>query len=218
MKKLMIPFTVLFFAFGSISTASAQIGKNLKTNLGQNKDKNENPKGYKPEADIAKLGGPFTDDGMTSEIHKKHSGEIVFSKNKIPMEVASEDAFSSSFNLSDNIYGRVFMPKSVENYPIYSTQFLRNGDTTTASHNKYGRLYYNIYVDGVKEKYWNVDVVDLSKQNLIKTTTYQVWLNPKPEDQKVSDEWKNIMNNLTDGEHLIKLEMIAGSPSSYSGA
>lgn len=218
MKNLLVPMIVLFFLSGLTCEVQAQIEKDLKKNLGIDKNKKEDPKGYNPEADLIKIGGPFADQGITGEIHKNHIGEIVFATDKIPLEGASQSSFKRSFYLSENIYGRVYMPKSVENYPLYSVQFMRNGDTTNASHNQYGRFYYNIYVDGVKEKYWNVELVDLSKNGLVNTTTYQVWLNPKPEDQKVRDEWKDLINKLSDGEHTIRLDMVAGSPDSYSGA
>jgi hypothetical protein len=199
-----------------IQDTHAQIGKDLKKNLGLNKKKKEEPKNYNREEAIITVGGPFSDIGPTSDLHKKYNGQIVFSTYKIPMDNPQESSLQSTFKLSDNIYGRVFMPMSVENYPLYSTQFLRNGDTTTAEHNKYGKFYYNLYVDGVKEKYWNVELVNLSSQNKVNTTTYQIWLNPKPSDQKVKDEWKDIVNKLSNGTHQIKVEMVAGNPSTYS--
>lgn len=218
MKRILFSTIILLGFFVFAPSLQAQKLKD-RLNKAMGTQKKEGPdKGYYPVEHLQKIGGPFTDVGMTSEIHTKHVGKIMFSKEKIAKENADESKFSNSYSTSENIYGRVYMPKSVENYPTYSQQFLRSGDTSAPNHNKYGNFYYNLYIDGELDKYWHVDVVNLSKRNLVNTTTYQVWIHPKPSDQKVSDEWKERVQKLSAGEHSVKIDLIAGFPSSYIGA
>jgi len=55
------------------------------------------------------------DDGITSDFHKSHLNQIVFSKNQIPKTGASDAALTTTFNLGDDIYLRSFIEKSVVN-------------------------------------------------------------------------------------------------------
>lgn len=216
MKKLFVSIFLLSIAMIAPQDAAAQIGKDIKKNLGIKGKKNkEDPKLYTPEADLITVGGPFADKGMTNATHSKYVGQIVFSNSKISMDNPDESSFKNSFGISENLYGRLYMPKSVENYPIYSTSYLKIGDTSAPSHNQYGKFFYNIYIDGEIYEWWNIETVVLSKKNNQSTTTYQVWINPKPEDMAVNDAWKDIIKKLTDGEHTIRVDAVPGSPSSY---
>ena len=217
MKRFLLPITILIFSFVFSPNIYSQKLKDRLNKLGKKKKVETNSNVYNAEADLMKVGGPFSDIGMTNEIHKKYAGKIVFAKDKIGMDIQNEANFIDTFGVSDYIYGRVYMPKSVENYPIYSIQYLRRNDYSTPYHNEYGGFHYKLYVDG-ELNLWPVEVVVLSKYKKVNTTTWQVWIHPKASDQKVKDSWKEIIQNLSSGEHTIKLDMIAGTNMSYTGA
>lgn len=196
MKKVFIPLLVFIFSLAYTPEVQSQ------------------SKNYNPKEDLVKIGGPFTDDGMTSEIHTKYSGKIMFARDIIPTKGADESNFVNTFGISDFIYGRLYMPKSVENYPIYENKKMAAGDTINPDANSYGKFYYKLYVDGVLDE-WPVELVKLKNK---KTTTYQVWIHPKPEHYKVSSSWERIIKSLTPGEHVIRLEMFGGSNNYQGGA
>jgi phosphoenolpyruvate synthase/pyruvate phosphate dikinase len=208
MRKLVLSITVLFLSFVFIPNTHAQI------KLGKKKLKTEKKTGYDLKGDLIKIGGPFSDNGITSDIHEKYIGKIMFAKDIIPATGANESDFVSEFGISDFIYGRLYMPHSVENYPIYENKSLVAGDTINPDHNNYGKFYYKLYVDGVLDE-WPVELVKLKDK---KTTTYQVWIHPKPEHYKVSSSWERIIKSLTPGEHNFRVEMFGGSNNYQGGA
>ena len=207
MKRLLLPITILIISITFAPEVHAQ--KKLKDQSNKSLKKNK-----EAEKHLMEIGGPFADDGMTSEIHTKYVGKIMFAKDIIPTTGAIESDFVGEFGISDYIYGRLYMPKSIENYPIYENKKLAAGDTINPDHNNYGKFYYKLYVDGVLDE-WPVELVKLKNK---KTTTYQVWIHPKPEHYKVSSSWERIIESLSPGEHIIRIEMFGGSNNYQGGA
>ena len=140
MRKVFLSIAVLFLSLLFIPNTNAQI------TFGKKKPKIVKKTGYDPNGDLIKIGGPFSDNGITGDIHEKYVGKIMFAKDIIPGTGANESDFVSEFGISDYIYGRLYMPKSVENYPIYENKSLVAGDTINPDHNSYGKFYYTLVV------------------------------------------------------------------------
>lgn len=80
------------------------------------------------------------DQGITSAAHADHVGQIVFAKtlNAISFRNEKPNLFEKKFNASDDIYARVYLPKSIGNTP-------HQGNKCWA-----GILMYDMYIDGNK--------------------------------------------------------------------
>lgn len=214
MRRHFLPITILIISITFSPEVQAQkLRDRMKKAMGVKKKDEKKVVKYNYENDLAAIGGPFEDEGMTSDIHTKYVGKIMFSKNKIPKEGALESDFTNEFGYNDYIYGRLYMPRSPKNYPRYVISKLEAGDTIKPDNNNYGNFYYKLYVDGVLDR-WPVEFVQLKND---KATTYQVWIHAKPSDHKLDNEWKRIIDDLSPGKHTIKVEMYTGSTLYSSG-
>lgn len=54
-----------------------------------------------------------TDQGLTSEVHKLHAGEIVFANQKVAFQNEKPETFKNSFKWGDPIYMRVFLKQGL---------------------------------------------------------------------------------------------------------
>ena len=61
------------------------------------------------------------DQGFTSQVHKKHVKQIVWSKSVIAFNNVANAVLETKFKLTDPIYGRIFLERSIRNTPVYST-------------------------------------------------------------------------------------------------
>lgn len=90
---------------------------------------------------LATFSGLYSQDqGITSPAHGDHVGKIVFADNLDAISFKKEDArqFKNSFNASEPIYARLYLPKSV-------------GNTPHGGSKSYASIYmYDLYIDGNK--------------------------------------------------------------------
>jgi hypothetical protein len=93
---------------------------------------------------IASKGASPTD-GVTSPLHQKYMGKVVFSAANIPMGKENEAAFITSANAGDPIYFRVYMNDSQTNY----LQKLLPGQSREALMAN-GMFKLKYYLDGVE--------------------------------------------------------------------
>ncbi|MBW2734200.1 MAG: hypothetical protein JRH20_17565 [Deltaproteobacteria bacterium] len=59
------------------------------------------------------------DQGATSATHRKNMGTILFASKEVPFRNPKSAGFRSAFSGKDSIYGRVFVPRSIQNTPVY---------------------------------------------------------------------------------------------------
>src|SRR5687768_16068318 len=59
------------------------------------------------------------DDGLTNPTHEKYVGQIVFASQQIDMKAPDESSFVSEFYADELIYGRAYLPHSLENEPVF---------------------------------------------------------------------------------------------------
>ena len=69
------------------------------------------------------------DQGITSSIHEKYVGKIVFSNKPIPLGAENEANFISKYQLGDDLYFRVYLAQSAQNTYITHTK-ARTSDTS----------------------------------------------------------------------------------------
>lgn len=65
----------------------------------------------------------FNDQGMTSNLHQKNAGRVVFAKKMIGFKAQDSAKLEDTFSLSDPIFGRVLLERSLGNTPIYADGF-----------------------------------------------------------------------------------------------
>ena len=89
---------------------------------------------------IPMLNNQNPDQGYTSKTHEKYAGKIVFAENLQSISFKNENpsAFKSSFQVSEPIYARVYLHKSIGNTA-------HEGDRTHKAN-----IMYDLYIDGKK--------------------------------------------------------------------
>lgn len=60
------------------------------------------------------------DQGMSSEVHKKYIGRIALSSSRIDRDNPDESAFKTTFMADEDLYGRIYMPHSASNEPMFT--------------------------------------------------------------------------------------------------
>lgn len=149
------------------------------------------------------------DQGITSEVHRKNVNKIVFATNKSDLAFKNERAekFKNSFTSSDNIYGRVYVDKSIKNKT-----------------NEYvaGVLMYDMYINGrriehkksfgmyrhLSNKSYYTEQLE-SDDTFNKWTSWKVWLLPDEKD----DELK--YGNCNIGARAFTLALLDQTPGTY---
>lgn len=145
---------------------------------------------------------------ITSEMHRKNIGKILFSNEKIQFGKENPSKIKTKLTSGDHIYGRMYLLSSIPNDTIYVSDDTKANPREVTRGNQYrtAMAEYNLYINGVMSD-WKIQNVTFDDENL-HYTTRQVWLAPKPEDEPVSDYWFEELDKLPDGEHNIKIEYV----------
>jgi hypothetical protein len=132
MKKALLFITFLMLLSINIVLGQGTLGVNLNTEIAQ-----ENPKHSKD----------LPNNGISSPMHKKYMGKVVFSKKEAALnfEKEIESDFETKFTLGDAIYLRVYMDNSLANY----VNRLYKGDFNKSSLIYEAVYYFKFYVDGI---------------------------------------------------------------------
>lgn len=153
---------------------------------------------------------------ISSEMHRNNIGKIIFSDEKIEFQNEDESKIKNRFNISDHIYGRAYMICSVANDTIASNYYNYYGILKNVKKRACGRggrfansasAFYKLYIDGELSN-WNIQNISFNDKSL-QYTTRQVWLAPETEDEKVSDYWLEILDDLSEGEHSVRIELFS---------
>ncbi|MFN0253335.1 MAG: hypothetical protein ACKV2T_41075 [Kofleriaceae bacterium] len=142
------------------------------------------------------------DDGMTSDTHRKHVGEIVFSTTPIVIGKETASKFATSFKGSQPIYWRAYLPRSAAN------QARMQGKECEPKGMNVLRAYAAT-VDGVAMEHL-LSVVDLSANDFARSTT---WSEPAALNASTPTEVSSLNVNfvwglaksLSAGKHAIVL-------------
>lgn len=132
----------------------------------------------------------------SSNFHQNNVGKLIFSNDIISRDNPSV-MLKTEFNVTDFIYGRWFSDKSAQNTNL----ILSDG---TIERSTLCRSFYKVYVDGIDQ---GLKLQQAHLDNKFATeTTRQIWLHPKPTDDPTEIEWVNLVNQLSNGKHNIKME------------
>lgn len=164
---------------------------------------------------------PVPDQGITNDFHKANIGKIVFAKSEIPKTETSSSNFTTTFNLGDDIYSRVYMEKSFTNegnaigYISQFTDFRYRMTVEGQTFNVLAPTKRDAPAD-------EIDGYPLSKvaegESKDTWTTYQIAISPKVADVKdyPSKEYRDFwyrMYQLPAGNHKVKLEVVFDIPA-----
>ncbi|MCB0512489.1 MAG: hypothetical protein KDC72_08060 [Bacteroidetes bacterium] len=147
--------------------------------------------------------------GFSSDIHKKYTNKIVFSKHEIVKSDENESAFTNSFSLADNIYGRVY----IENSALFTAQSMGlccQGRPYCSTTN------VRYIIDNQKVNEVNI-IPEYPKDAW---TTWQIGVSPSREDFMNSSylighifTFKDIAMKLSEGTHTIRVELYLEIPN-----
>ncbi|NJO90737.1 MAG: hypothetical protein HC831_18575 [Chloroflexia bacterium] len=142
------------------------------------------------------------DQGVTNEVHKNHTGQIVWASEKISFTNPDATKFKTDFTTDEWIAGRFYLSESMQN-TIYKEEKI-------IYENFY--YYYDIYVDGKKVD-WDIETGQLYGDYL-ERTTQQVWVYTNEGSDRPG--WQKLVNSLEPGIHEIKVNLRARNESGES--
>ncbi len=145
------------------------------------------------------------DNGVNSDVHKKYVKKIVFSKSEIIEGKENEASFTSTFTLTDDIFNRVYLEKSLQN------EAMSIGNCSNI--HSYIKWTFNEGSFNMPE--W-LAVNNLRMDTKDKETSFQTLLSPSASMVTTSQEsvrkFVKIVQNLPVGTYKIKLEAIYDIP------
>jgi hypothetical protein len=155
-------------------------------------------------------GSPYrvsTTNSVRLPIHDKYVGKIVFAKQKLTQEATKESLFSSSFNVGEPIFGRVFVKEPFKNYCLYE-------DGRGPYDNNYCEGYAYFYFDDNKTHTASIKFNHNGGSS--NWVTWQMFVNAIGEDAKLNKEGViKAINELSTGTHKVRVEIIAGNTGRY---
>ncbi|MEQ9639229.1 MAG: hypothetical protein RIM84_04325 [Alphaproteobacteria bacterium] len=159
----------------------------------------------------------FNDQGMTSKLHEKNAGRIVWSKKIIGFKAQDSAKLEDTFALSDPIFGRVLLARSLGNTPIYADGF--------AEPHAMREFDYDVklYIDGknVPVAFGVFQQGGLDGDAGQKWTTWQFAPHPVPMDdgfKRDAEPWRKATSGLAEGAHDVRFEIFATNGQFRSAA
>ena len=149
------------------------------------------------------------DQGITSDIHRKNVGKIVFAHNKSDLAFKNERSgkFKNSFTSSDHIYGRVYVDKSIKNktneYAPGVLMYDMHINGNRIEHKKSFGMYRHL----TNKSYYTEQLE--ADDTFNKWTSWKVWLLPKENDDDLKYGSCNI------GARAFTLALLDQSPGTY---
>lgn len=147
------------------------------------------------------------EDPILSEMHRNNKGKIVFNTTMIDKNNPKGD-FKGTFNVTNRLYARAFFNKSFTNTTMYNSK----NDSIRYAENNVAFPYTIIYIDGMKQEY-KYDNVTISDNAQLKNNTRQIWLYPNVSDGLTDIKWIKSVDNLTPGNHKVRLEYFIYDPT-----
>ena len=153
----------------------------------------------------------IADQGMTSETHSAHVGEIVFSTEEIEFQNEDPAKLRTSFNLGEPIYGRFYFARSMANTPLFHTQL---AEELPPGSGREGNWELKVSVDGENQnvRFGAFAEGKVSEKAEQEWTTWQVNLAPdeiKLKESRIADPWIKLVARLKPGTHTVKLDFFA---------
>lgn len=162
-------------------------------------------------------------DGITSPIHKKYIGKIVFTSSLPPLKFAAENegAFVTKFELGTPIFFRVYMANSLFNYINKLVSGQKREDI-----NSKGSYMIKFYLDNVEVYYANAcaGTSEFNAKEQEEMTTFKGALR-NPDERGIGEVAFDrfiykAMPKLSKGDHNVKVELYPtiNSPQEATGS
>lgn len=151
----------------------------LKGELDSDADALTKADAEKLEADKQAILTKYQNMPPSSNLHKNNVGKIVWSTQRITPSDQNKVKVSNNFNLTQPLYGRIFLLQSLGNTPVYSTvEKLKN----IPKFNTNATFELKIFVDGKdQDKVFN-GLNKIGKTELESLTTWEMGLHTLPYD------------------------------------
>ena len=147
------------------------------------------------------------DQGFTSSVHKKYVKQIVWSKSVISSDKQESAVLETRFSLTDQIYGRLFLERSIRNTPVYSSANNKPLENTRNS------FEWKLFIDG-KDTGGSFGVFYDAYFNDPEGKTWTTWqfspqlFNPDAgEEQQIGTAWEKAVRGLSKGEHEVRFDL-----------
>src|SRR3990172_975416 len=153
---------------------------------------------------------PYKDRWFSSDVHQRHQGTLVFSRQRIENPQENEALLASSFGRRDPLYARVYLDRSIPNTPVLAPG-RRTVFPAEAAH------FYRLFVDGrpfdgALGIFWSGLRLSSSEAEDRQTTTWRFEPHPVPMDDRASPEaavaWARVVNGLAPGNHRLRFELL----------
>lgn len=165
-----------------------------------------------------KMVNSFVDEGITGPNHEKYINQVVFSSTPIPDEIMNlpTTVFQNEFTIGQPVYGRAFLPKGAIKY-LFRDSTINGSDDGIGSD-----ISVLIYIDGKKVPYrdYRIDFLDLRKKTTTspQRTTFPIKIFRTKEDGGTDIDLNTYINNLSVGNHKVRIECWGGNFKSSSQA
>ncbi|UKN00805.1 hypothetical protein K6119_13810 [Paracrocinitomix mangrovi] len=171
-----------------------------------------------------------TDEGIVSEYQKANLNKIVFSSKKLAPSEVNGDNVKTKFSINDPVYFNIMLPQALTNYIIYpqdeNGNFLDdycydysfkkwypgdgrgayNTDTGLPVRNIHGSTQIEFYLDG---ELYNCPISLRGVNTSSTQTIYSDWIFDDPSKHDPQPDWVDLVQNLSEGEHEVKLIVYA---------
>ncbi len=143
------------------------------------------------------------DQGMTGETHKKNVGKILWAKERIKKDMQDQIKYDTEFDVSDPLYGRIFLEKSLPRLAE------KDGEECQ---NLYATFKLKVFINGEDKGYINESYFPGGQT----WTTAQINLNLSPGDNVddvnggVPEKWAALVKELSNGSYQCKFEFYGG--------
>ena len=147
------------------------------------------------------------DQGMTGETHKKNIGKSLWAKERIQLNKQDQTKYDTVFDVSDPLYGRIFLEKSLPRFAE---------DQGADCRNPYANFKLKVYINGEDKGYINEAYFYGGEA----WTTAQINLHLSAGDKAdninrgIPEKWADLVKGLPNGEHQCKFEFYGGEMKS----
>ncbi|MBU1564715.1 MAG: hypothetical protein KJ630_03690 [Proteobacteria bacterium] len=177
----------------------------LKGEAGVAAQAGKNTQNEANDAAAQRIKARYTDVPPTSKVHRANAGRMIWSKQPISLDGQDQIAPEKSFQLSDPIFGRLYLHHSLGNTPVY-------GSDGEPQENRDFGYEFRLFIDG-KEKVDRFNVFsngNLKGQAGETWTTWQFAPHPLPPDDGFKSEaeaWFRTTKGLSPGTHSVRFEL-----------
>lgn len=150
--------------------------------------------------------GRYKGQGMTGKLHAANAGRILWSKQAISFKTQDSAKLEETFQLSDPIYGRILLQRSIANTPVYQEGWQK------PEQNRDNSYEVKLFVDGQNVAV-SFGVFEQGKQNDEVGHTWTTWqygIHPVPPDKDFATEssaWSKAVRGIAAGRHAVRFEM-----------